>query len=469
MATERRRLLVAALVVLAACGSHAPELVRRPRSFPPSLLLRDVAVLDVEAGTPAPHRDVLVVGDRIARVAATGEITVPPGTLVIPAAGATVLPGLVDMHGHTGNSSAPPWLGGLPDPELNLRAYLYCGVTTVLDPADLSNQAFVRRDRLRRGELLGPTVYAAGPVVTAPGGHPIPVLRQLAPWWLRWYLLPRYAHQVDSPDAARAAVDEIVGMGADVIKFMVDSVPADAPRIRRDVLEAGVAEARRRGVRAVAHVGPIEDALDAARAGVSAWMHGVYKERIPDDQIPVFASFHIPMVATIGVFESYALAGQGPRVATPLERQTVAPDVLRAFDTVPASFTAPFARYLDDLRAERGAWRDNVRRLRAAGVTILAGSDTQTGVFPGAGLHRELHLLTEAGLTPADAIRAATIDAARFLADGKEPDFGVIAQGRRADLLLIEGDPTRDLDALARIRAVVKNGVLLERRPIGGV
>src|SRR5439155_11892390 len=124
------------------------------------------------------------------------------------------------------------------------------------------------------------------------------------------------------------------------------------------------------------------------------------------------------------------------------------------------------AHYLESLRRQRDAWRANVRRLRAAGVTILAGSDTQTGVFPGAGLHRELHLLTEAGLTPAEAIRAATIDAARFLANGKEPEFGVIAEGKLADLLLVEGDLTANLDNLAHIRAVIKGGVQLERRPI---
>jgi imidazolonepropionase-like amidohydrolase len=99
-------------------------------------------------------------------------------------------------------------------------------------------------------------------------------------------------------------------------------------------------------------------------------------------------------------------------------------------------------------------------------VTILAGSDTQPGMFPGAGLHRELHLLTEAGLTPADAIRAATLDAAKFLANGKEPEFGVIATGKQADLLLVDGDPTADLDALAHIRAVIKGGVPLERKAI---
>jgi imidazolonepropionase-like amidohydrolase len=107
-----------------------------------------------------------------------------------------------------------------------------------------------------------------------------------------------------------------------------------------------------------------------------------------------------------------------------------------------------------------------VHRLRKAGVTILAGSDTQMGMFPGPGLHRELQLLAEAGLTPAEAIRAATLDAATFLANGQAPEFGVVAEGKVADLLLVDGDPTKDLAALAKIRAVIKGGVPLERHAI---
>jgi imidazolonepropionase-like amidohydrolase len=183
--------------------------------------------------------------------------------------------------------------------------------------------------------------------------------------------------------------------------------------------------------------------------------------------IPVLAGFGIPMVPTLAVFDAYAALGQGPRTATPLETETASAAVLGAFHPVPAGYDmTPFAPYLAGLRAQRDAWRENVRRLRAAGVTMLAGSDAQSGVFPGAGLHRELHLLVEAGLRPADAIRAATLDAARFLAGRERPDFGAVAAGKRADLLLVEGDPTRDLDALARIRAVMKGGLVLERIPL---
>jgi imidazolonepropionase-like amidohydrolase len=462
--------LVSLLALVAGCRSTSPELIRRPAQVPPAVLVDDVSVLDVETGTVTPGRDVLVVGERIAAVAEHGKVHPPNGAQTIPGQGATLVPGLIDMHGHIGGSPQPSWKGGLPDPDRNLRAYLYCGVTTVLDPADLITEAFDRRAQVASGTLLGPRIYAAGPMITAPGGHPVAIFEHLAPWWIRWYLIPRATKQVDSPEAARSAVREIAAAGADVVKLSVDRIPDQVPRIQRDVLAAAVEEAKQRGVRAVAHVGSAEDATDAADAGVAAWMHGVYKERIADDQIARFAAYKIPMVPTIVVFENYALLGEQQREPTRLERETVEPEVLAAFNAVPTDDPAIefFRSYVNELRAQRQSWRDNVRRLRAAGVTILAGSDMQMGVFPGAGLHRELHLLTESGLTPAEAIRAATLDAARFLANGKEPDVGVIAEGKNADLVLVEGDPTKDLDALSNIRSVIKGGVPLERQPIAG-
>ena len=458
-----RLVALVALAALAGCGSRGPELVRRLDPQPPGVLINDVTILDVATGALVPHRNVLVAGDRIKAIEST---PIPAsGAMVVDGTDATLVPGLIDMHGHTGQSSAPAWAGEFPDAEQNLRAFLYCGVTTVLDPGDSDSDAFARREKLRRGELLGPHVYAAGPIVTGTGSHPVPVIGELTPWWIRWYVVRHFARQVDTPEEARKVADEIAELGADVMKLAVDRVPAEAPRIKNDVLAAAVAEARARKLRAVAHIGTTEDALDAARAGVAMWMHGVYRERVPDDAVATLAGFHIPMVATIGVFESYALLNQGPRVATPLEEETADPETLRAFDHVPEGFSPKMRPFIESLRPLRPVWRDNVRRLRAAGVTILAGSDPQAGVFPGAALHRELGYLTEAGLTPAEAIRAATLDAARFLADGREPDFGLIGVGKRADLLLVDGDPTSDLGALARIKLLLQDGLVIERMP----
>lgn len=453
-------------LLLAACGEEPPDLVQLPTVKPEAVLITNVAVLDVARGRRDTRRDVLIEGEKIARIERAGKITAPHAK-EIDGSGATLLPGLIDMHAHLGNPSAPRWKPERPNPPRNMQAYLYSGVTTVFDTGGLDSAIFKLRAQAASGELLGPRVYATGPIFTAKGGHPAAVLKVFSPWWLRWYLIPHFTRQVDTPEGARAAVREVAAMGADAIKVAVDRIPETTPRIQPAVLDAVVAEARALELRTVAHIGSVEDAIAAAEAGAALWVHGIYKERIPDDEIKKLAGYKIPMVPTMVVFEGYALLGRGPREATKLERETVAREVLAAFDNVPRSEEGEYFRaYLEHLHTQRENWRDNVRRLHKAGVTILAGSDTQAGVFPGAGLHREFLLLQEAGLKPAEVIRAATLDAARYLAGNREIAYGMVEAGKQADLLLVEGNPLEDLNALTAIRQVIKDGVPLERKAL---
>lgn len=443
--------------------------MRLPAQRPAALLLRDVTVLDVATGTRTPRQDVLVRGDRIEAIAGTGSLPLPDGAQVIDGAGDTLLPGLVDAHAHIQSDASPLWRLELPDPDFVLRSYLYCGVTTVFEAADASQDSLARRERIAAGALAGPQIFSAGGPLTAPGGHPVAFVRSIAPWWIAWYLAPRVARQVGSPDEARAAADEVARSGAHFVKLIVDRIPQDAPRLGAAELRAAVEAAHVRGVRAVAHIGTLGDARDAARAGVDAWMHGVYREPLSDAAVRELAEFDIPMVPTLAVFESYASLFDGPRQSTPLERQIASAEQLAAFDAMPEDSQAvqAFRPFLDLLRAERRSGPENVRRLHAAGVAIFAGSDPQSGVFPGAGLHRELALLVASGLTPAEAIRAATLAPARFLTRSDTPDFGEVAEGRRADLLLVAGDPTVDLAALSEIREVIVGGARVQRIPIG--
>lgn len=457
---------VAAVALLAGCSPGADFHVARGDAVE-AVLISDVAVLHVGRGVRLPGRDVLLRDGRIAAIGLAGQLAAPDGALQMAGAGATLVPGLIDMHGHVTTDSGPMWAFSLPDPERNLRAYLYSGITQVLDPGD-SGGGYERRDRVAAGDLVGPRIRTAGPIHTVPEGHPIALVRQMAPWWIAWYLAPRTAVALPSPAAARAAADARAAEGADFVKVAVDRIPLDAPRLSREVVAALVEQAAGHGLRVLAHIGTTEDAIDAGAAGVAAWVHGVAMERIPDARIAELAAFGIPMVVTLEVFDAYSRLGSGPRAPSRLERESVPAERLAAFHPWPDDFalSPPFATYLDAVRAASEARFDNVARLRAAGVTILAGSDAQSGVFPGPGLHRELAQLVRAGFTPVEAIRAATLDAARFLADGEEPDFGDVAVGMRADLVLVEGDPTRDVAALEDIREVFLAGVPIERAPI---
>lgn len=456
--TVARSVAVAALLV--AC-TKPPPIVAVPAAPPEALLIQNVAVLDVETGMSAPGQDVLVRDGRIARIAASGTVDTPAEAAKLDGRGATLLPGLVDMHAHVGSPVGPPWVLAFPDEETNLQGFLYSGVTTVLDLGSLAPDGFERRESIARGELLGPRTFDAGPIVTVTDGHPVAIFRQSLPTLLAWYVLPRMTREVGNAEEARAAAAEIAGMGADVLKVAVDRIPESAPRIPNDSLRAAVAEAKKHDLRSVAHIGSAQDAIDAGDAGVAAWVHGVTKDRLTDEQVAKLAGYGIPMVPTMVVFESFGALGD-PHTPSALERESVPPDALAAMNQVPDGFDLTGPR---SLAGRLGDTRDNVRRLHAAGVTILAGSDFQGGLFAGASLHDEIRLLTEAGLTNAEAIRAATLDPARFLSKSDDPDFGIVKEGARADFLLVEGDPVADIGNLSRIRNVVKGGVVIERTP----
>lgn len=457
--------LLATALALAACGK--PALVAGPHRPSHAILVRDVAVLEVETGERAEHRDVLVRAGRIAEIGAAGSVKAPVATTEIDGAGATLLPGLIDMHVHSGNPASVPWKHPLPDPERNLQAFLYAGVTTVLDTGGLDDDAIKRRDRIASGKLLGPRMYAVGPVVTEKGAHPVPMLESL-PWWMRGTVISKHVRQVSDAESVRKTVAEIHGFDADFLKVAVDSIPEGSKHISDEVLEEIGRHSKNRGLRLLAHVGTTEDALDAGRAGAAAWIHGVYRERIADEKIAELAKFGIPMVPTLVVFERMGIIPDGAYGPTALERETVDADILAELDNPPKDSAAAktFGPFLEMLKRERQDAKDNVRRLHEAGVTILAGSDSQSGVFPGASLHRELALLVESGLTPAEAIRAATIAPAKFLTRKDEPEFGRIAVGAQADLLLVEGDPTADIANVSKIRDVIRNGRRLERTPL---
>ncbi len=461
--------LVLAITCATGCAGPRPTAhVALEAPAPAGIWIHDVAVLDVATGRRVAGRDVSIAGGRIVAIEPTGMGAKIAGARTIEGAGATLVPGLIDMHGHVYANPSPTWLQRLPEPDANLETYLYAGVTTVFDPSDASGDAIARRERTASGEQLGPRIYTTGPAITPTNGHPISLVRAFAPAWIGWYLAPRVAVGVADAEQGRDVVATLADDGVDAIKIVIDEIPLESDRMSPEIARAIVATARERGLRTVAHIGTTRDAIDAGDAGVSLLVHGVYKERIPDDQIATIAGFGIPVVATIEVFDNYARLAAGPRVATKLERESESAALLDAFDPIPEDFDRAALQSWLDLNASAVEARvENVRRLHEAGVTILAGSDAQSGVFPGPGLHRELANLVRAGLTPIEAIRAATWDAARFLAESDSPDFGNVAVGQRADLILVDGDPTRNVALLQEIREVLVGGVPLVRTPVG--
>ena len=359
-------------------------------------------------------------------------VPVPSGAHVIDGAGKTLLPGLIDAHTHAEEGSLE-------------RAVVF-GVTTELDM--FADPAFAARDRAeqaRHDVTTRADLWSASVLVTAPGGHgtefgmPIPTL--------------------SGAEHAQAFVDARIARGADYIKIVKDDgTPYGStwPTLSDEELRAVVAAAHWRQKLAVAHIGTQHDAVAAIDAGVDGLAHLFEDSEPAPDFAGRVAAHRAFVVPTLTVLESETGRASGASLVTdPRLAPFLQPEEATMLRT---SFTLP--RRLPSLSLDHA--RAAVRVLAAAGVPLLAGTDAgNPGTAHGASIHRELELLVSAGLTPIEALRAATSTPARVFS--RLLDRGRLAPGLRADLVLVDGDPSRDITATRAIVQVWRNGVMVAR------
>ena len=401
-------------------------------STPPaqSFAVRDVRVFDGEKVIAAT--DVLV---REGRIAAVGSLlAIPDGVPVVDGKGRTLLPGLIDAHTHSfGNAR---------------RDAIRFGVTTELDMfGDWHQIAEAKKTR----ESLAPTaladLWSAGTLATVPHGHgteygfPIPTLTK--------------------PDEADAFVKARLAEGSDYVKIILEDGSAyghPLPSLDAATTTALASAAHAAHKLAVAHVATEAEAREAIAAHVDGLAHVFIDRSASPDLVAQARRAGTFVVATLSV------AGTASGAVTNANTGRKLADDPRL---------APWltAGQIDALRGSfPGTWQkpgflanatESVRRLHAAGVPILAGTDAgNPGTAHGVSLHGEMALLVAAGLTPIEALAAATSRPAKFFS---LDDRGRIAPGMRADLLLVEGDPTRDIEATRSIVDIWKNGVAIDR------
>lgn len=392
------------------------------------------AVLDVERGALREGLAIRVEGERIAGLAPADAI--PAGATVLDWSGHVAMPGLIDLHTHLvgdiqGANPAAPLLSSAARDALvgaaNARATLHAGFTTVRDVG--TYRAFVDvalRDAINAGQVEGPRMFVAGAYLTvSKGGGEVTGLAADVK-------VPAEMRRGVADDAAmvRRRVRELINGGADFIKVIATGAvltagtTPGAPEYDEAELRAAVEEAANAGRFVVAHAHGAEGIHRAVRAGVRSIEHGSYLDA---QGIRLMREHGTWLVAD--VYNGTYIADVGRRDGWPAE-------ILRKNDET------------------TGTQRAGFRAAVEAGVRIGFGTDA--GVFPHGLNARQFAFMVEHGMTPAQAIRAATIDAARLL--GREAEFGAIREGLAADLVAVRGDPLADVRRLEDVRAVVARG-----------
>lgn len=438
------RRFLASCLLLYACGGDPVS------SLPPCPECTALVGGKIFDGVTTRPALVLLSGNTIRAIV---EEEVPPevGT-VIDLSGQTLLPGLFDLHVHV---YTPPTEVGFDPPanldRMQLQAFLRNGVTSIGDLGSPSAGIFPARAEGQRN-LIFPRIWAAGPMLTAAGGHPcegadLPVCQV-----------------VNAAAEAESAVQAIAAHQPDFYKLIVEQgwrspLPAVDPETVMAVYTAAATRERPLWV----HVTRAEDLEVALDIGVRRFAHLPFRDRLSDAQALRLAQTNTVVVPTVSYVDGLDRLGRGalselvdPRVAS-----DVHPKVLADLQN-----PARIARYQDPATQAAVAEaltnvRENLALLVQNRVTIAAGTDAgNIGNFHGVSLRRELALYVEAGMTPAEALLSATAVPARLLG---RPDLGTLAESATADLVAVEGDPLLDLSALGKVTHVWKSGLEVDR------
>lgn len=415
--------------------------------------LTGAEVIDGTGSAPLHDATVLIENGLIRQVGPAADVKIPDDAWHIDYHGKTVLPGLISDHSHLGLVS-----GTTADPAADyttenirrqLHQYVAYGVTTVTSLGVNRPLFYDLQKQLHAGTLAGADIFGADAGIGVPDGAP--------PFG---HVAPDQLFRPATVEQARAAVKTMAARHPSFIKVWVDDFHG-AVKVKMDpaIYKAVIDEAHRHGIRVAAHVYYLADAKRLVADGVDVLAHGIRDVPVDAAFVKAAKAHGIWYIPTLDLDESFYLFAQDQALLqTPLLAHALSPELKAQFEN--PGWRAKVLADAKGVAVDKQALAVNMRNLQLlhdAGVKIGFGTDSGATPLriPGFAEHRELALNVQAGLSPLQTIRLATGQAAALLGLS---DRGVIAPGKRADLLVVDGDPAADIHALDQIDAVWQRG-----------
>jgi imidazolonepropionase-like amidohydrolase len=415
--------------------------------------IEHVTLIDGTGHAPQADMTVTVDGDRITGVTPSALARSPKGR-VIDAHGKYLMPGLMDVHIH---------LHGGAEPQADLAAtkaaavqalasFLYSGVTTVYDAGNQANVILPLRADERAGRIMAPRIFATGNLITYPGSHGSGMAVTIQDFEKDKDKLDRQIAE-QQPDVIKLTLEE-EGWGA---RPMITLMPEP---LLRDIIRYY----NLHGIRTTIHVSSELRAEEAIFAGTDSLAHPVIQGPVSDSFVKLMAAKKTPFASTLTIGENYSRLAEHPEFLdqplyaasfSPADRQTLKTKVRAEYQ---ARMWTAWMKLMTPVAEE------NVRKVHAAGGVVAMGTDQSSGPAS----QRELELLVAAGIKPFDVITIATHNGAVLL--GKADSLGSVEPGKLADLLLLNADPTADINNVKKIAFVMKGGQIVDesKLPLAG-
>jgi imidazolonepropionase-like amidohydrolase len=397
-----------------------------------TVVVRAGHLLDVKTGKTLSNQTIVIQGDKIVSVGS--DSAAPAGAQVIDLPNATVLPGLIDAHTHitmTTNFGYSTLGISIPREALygarNARVTLDAGFTTVRNVGASGFTDVALRDAINAGDVPGPRMLVSGPALSITGGH-------CDENFLPFEMHAQAEGVADGVEAVQHKTREIIKYGADLIKICATGgvlSHGDNPQASQFTLEemkAIVADAHRLGRKVAAHAHGAQGIRWASEAGVDSIEHGSYIDDAAIAEMKKNGTYLVPTLYLMDWFFENA-----EKIGTPAEL------IAKGHEVMPAA-------------------RKNVARAFAAGVKVGFGTDA--AVYPHGLNAHEFAVMVKLGLTPLQAIQAATVNDADLL--GWSDKVGTIEEGKWADLVAVDGDPLADVTTLERVKFVMKGGEVIK-------
>jgi imidazolonepropionase-like amidohydrolase len=405
-------------------------------------------------GSPAIEDSAFIVQNgTITRIGRANDVKAPAGATRVDLTGKTVMPTLIDIHTHTGfqhGATYRPDNYGRATIIEDLNRALHFGVSAVvsegIDPGDA---AFRIREDQTAGRLGGARLFTAGRGMGAPNAGPGADTYK------------GIAYDITTEEAGRRAVRDLAAQKVDFIKIWVDDRNGRAPELSPPLYRAIIDEAHKHGIRVNAHVFYLADARGLVAAGIDGFTHLVRDKDMDDELVQAIVKRRVVIMPTLQNTER--------------GRNTEPPSALAAWlngparDAIGADLVAKIlAGYSGRTAAQASAAREryailqrSLKKLSDAGARIVLGGDTGLQDDPfGFAEHRELELMVEAGMTPMQAVVAATRSGAEYL---RMKNAGILAPGNRADFLVLDANPLEDITNTRRIAQVFLKGGAVSR------
>ena len=446
---KRTALVLVTLLVGWGCASEEPATSTATH-------FHGMRLIPGDGSAAIDNAAMLIDGGEILAVGGADAVEAPAGAAHVDLSGRTVMPLLHSLHVHVGYLKDSSMAAENYTRESildDLNRYAHYGVGSVLVVGtDVGDTAFEIREDQRQGRAGGARLFTVGRGLTSKDGWPTQIgALQAAP------------QQVETEEEARAAVRGLAEKNVDAIKIWVDDMGDRRPRIPKitpELYGAAIDEAKQNGIPVVAHLFYLEDAKGLVEAGISGFVHSIRDQEVDDELIEMMMENDVFYLPTLTAHESaIAYADRPEWIGEAAMRETVASSVI---ETLTSEEFVENARNNPALPAVREQYQwalTNLKKLSEAGVTIAFGTDSGTvNRFPGYFEHRELEQMVEAGLSPDEAITAATKNSAEIL--GLE---GTLTAGSPADFLVLGSDPLTDVRGSRDIEAVYMGGEALNR------